>query len=364
MSSLSIADYEVRKLPHTGPKGPTGVDGATNDTLVQQLLDNNARLKAELKRMELKCATAEGIAIGKAPQVDDLNERLRASEERNASERERHREEVERLKHEHNTAVDEAEEQIASLTEANEALRSGGRTKAPGEGRGPGLAKINEEPVFKTFKPKDLEGCDFLMHWQITSRAMLHLKLGDYDIRRLKAYWPEDKQSTKRQSKQRAECFWNLLGLRTGKWTVGDADAMFEYMMSTRDIGTEPGEYHSRKHQVATWLWPSRITDYASLKASTAAAKFMDRRANLYMTGMRGVYSLYEIFKGVRTMPPGHVEGVDPVPTRGPKRQNLKRKAGEEASPLPVEEGDQGLARDIYVDGCEEEEGDASDNGP
>ena len=82
------------------------------------------------------------------------------------------------------------------------------------------------------------------------------------------------------------------------------------------------------------------------------------------MTGMRGVYSLYEIFKGVRTMPPGHVEGVDPVPTRGPKRQNLKRKAGEEASPLPVEEEDQGLARDIYVDGCEEEEGDASDNGP
>lgn len=327
------------------------VAGTANDALVQQLLDNNARLKSELKRMEIKCATAEGIAMGKAPYVDDLNERLRASEERNAHERKRHREEVEQLKHAHKTAADEAAEQIASLTEANDQLRRGGRTKAPGEGRGPGLAKISEEPMFKTFKPDDLEECDFLMHWQITSPAMLHLKLGDYDIRRLKAYWPEDKQSTKRQSKQRAECFWNLLGLRTGKWPVGDADAMFKYMMGPQDVGTGPGQFHSRKHQVATWLWPSRVTDYASLKANTAAAKFMDRRANLYMTGVRGVYALYEIYKGVRTMPPGHVEGVDPIPQRGPKRQNQKRKA--EAPPPPAEEG-RGLAEDIYVDGCDE----------
>ena len=323
-------------------KARSVVAGATNDPLVQQLLDNNAHLKAELNRMELKCATAEGIALGKAPYMEDLHNQLKAANEQ-----------IAQLRLAHSKSDKEAAEEIASLKATNEALRCGERTKAPGEGRGPGLAKIEEEPAYETLKPDVLEGCDFLMHWQITSPAMLHLKLGDYDVRRLKAYWPEDKQSTKRQSKQRAECFWNLLSLDTGKWPVGDADALFAYMMSTQDLGTQPGEFHSRKHQLATWLWPSRITDHASLVDKTAASKYMDRRANLYMTGVRGVHALYEIYQGKRAMPSGHVEGVDPIPERGPKRQQKRKAEAQEVARDP----------DLYVDGCEGDDATMPDGG-
>ena len=371
MSNLSIACLRPYEPPHTDRRaaarakadeaytamravmrgeynGPTDAGkgvatGASNDSLVQQLLDNNAHLKAELNRMELKCATAEGIALGKAPYVEDLHNQLKAANEQ-----------IEQLKLAHSQCNKEAAEEIASLKAELEAARSGGRTKAPGEGRGPGLAKIDEEATFHTLKKEVLEECDFLMHWQVTSPAMLHLKLGDYDIRRLKAYWPEDKQSTKRQSKQRAECFWNLLSLDTGKWPVGDADALFTYMMSTQDLGKEPGEFHSRKHQLATWLWPSRITDYASLMDKTDAAKYMDRRANLYMTGVRGVHALYEIYQGKRAIPAGHVEGVDPIPDRGPKRQQ-KRKA--EAQEVAAQDPD------VYVDSCEGDDASIPDGG-
>ena len=56
-------------------------DAPADEGLVQQLLDNNARLKAELNRMELKCATAEGIALGKAPYMEDLHNQLKAANE-------------------------------------------------------------------------------------------------------------------------------------------------------------------------------------------------------------------------------------------------------------------------------------------
>ena len=77
------------------------------------------------------------------------------------------------------------------------------------------------------------------------------------------------------------------------------------------------------------------MSTYASLTADNPAAKYIDRRAHLYMTAVRGVYSLYEIYQGKRTMPEGFVEGVDPIPKRGPDR---KRKADSDAAAVSTEE--------------------------
>ena len=170
------------------------------------------------------------------------------------------------------------------------------------------------------------------MHWEITDLATMHSKLGNFDICRLKAYWDEDKQCAKRQAKARAECFLNLLSLETGKWDFGDSEEMLEYMMSTRDIGNKPDEFRNRRHQVATWLWPNRVRSYALLTADTPEAKYIDRRAHNYMTAVRGVYAMYEVYKNRRAMPKGHVEGVDPIPSRGGER---KRKARSKESPPP-----------------------------
>jgi hypothetical protein len=337
-------------------------DAPSNEGLVQQLLEDNARLRGEVNRLELKFATAEGIAMGKAPLAEELSNRLKAAEERAERERKRHEACLASVEEKHKAQLElmelqaerrvcemeaahargeaDAAAQIAALTATAEPVA---RRKAPGEGRGPGRVKIREEVAFHEFKTDEFEQSEFLMHWEISSLATLHLKLGNFDIRRLKAYWDEDKQCTKRQAKQRAECFLNLLGLDTGKWRIGDVDGMFNYLLGSRDLGDQPGQFHNRRHQVASWLWPSCVSSYASLTASNPSAKYIDRRAHLYMTAVRGVHSLYEIYQGKRAMPEGFVEGVDPVPKRGPDR---KRKAELDALPVPTEPLAEGLVDD------------------
>ncbi len=328
-------------------------DASVNEGLVQQLLEDNARLRGEVNRLELKYATAEGIALGKAPLAEELAERLKAAEERAEQERKRHEASLASMEEKHAAQLEllglqterrlcemeaaharveaDAAAQIAALTMAS--TEPAVRRKAPGEGRGPGRVKIREEPTFCELKAEHFEQSDFLMHWEISDLATLHTKLGNYDIRRLKAYWDEDKQCTKRQAKQRAECFLNLLSLETGKWEVGDAAGMFDYLLGGRDLGDGPNQFRNRRHQLATWLWPSYVSTYASLTANNPAAKYIDRRAHLYMTAIRGVHSLYEIYQGKRTMPEGFVEGVDPIPKRGPDR---KRKAESDADAVLV----------------------------
>mgnify|MGYP006906890583 CR=1 FL=1 len=337
-------------------------DAPSNEGLVQQLLEDNARLRGEVNRLELKYATAEGIALGKAPLAEELAERLKAAEDRSERERKRHEACLAAVEEKHKAQLElmelqterrlcemegaharaeaDAATQIAALTASGAPTA---RCKAPGEGRGPGRVKIREEATFHEFKADDFERSEFLMHWEISSLATLHLKLGNFDIRRLKAYWDEDKQCTKRQAKQRAEGFLNLLGLETGKWQVGDADGMFNYLLGKRDLGDHADQFRNRRHQIAAWLWPSHVSSYASLTANNPAAKYIDRRAHLYMTAMRGVHALYEIYQGKRTMPEGFVEGVDPVPKRGPDR---KRKAESDASHPPTERLADGLADD------------------
>ena len=136
-------------------------------------------------------------------------------------------------------------------------VRARGRRKAPGEGRGPGRVKIREEATFCELKDEHYERSEFLMHWEISSRRCTRAR--QLDIRRLKAYWDEDKQCTKRQAKQRAECFSTSSAWRPASG-VGDADAMLDYLLGGRDLGDEPNELGNRRHQIATWLWPNHVS--------------------------------------------------------------------------------------------------------
>ena len=138
-------------------------DAPANEGLVQQLLEDNARLRGEVNRLELKYATAEGIALGKAPLAEELAERLKAAEERNERERKRHEASLESMEEKHKAQLElqelqterrlcemeavharaeaDAAAQIAALTARAEPCA---RRKAPGEGRGPGRVKIRE----------------------------------------------------------------------------------------------------------------------------------------------------------------------------------------------------------------------------
>lgn len=288
-------------------------------SFVKQLMDDNARLR------ELHEASLEGsLALVEERHNAQLElVELRWQHRLHEAEAAHARELARALR-------SPASPPATTATTATTATAQEQRTENPARaGRGPGRPKIKEEVEFGTV---DFGKCEFLMHWEITDLATMHNKLGNFDICRLKAYWDEDKQCAKRQAKARAECFLNLLSLKTGKWGFSDSEEMLEYLMSTRDIGNKPDEFRNRRHQVATWLWPKRVPSYASLTADTPEAKYIDRRAHNYMTAVRGVYAMYEVYKGRRAMPKGHVEGVDPTPLRGGER---KRKAQSKESPLP-----------------------------
>ena len=281
-----------------------------NASFVKQLMDDNARLR-ELHEASLEASLAHVEERHNAQlELTELRWQQRLHEAEAAHARELAR------------ALRSPASPPASSLATTAATAQEHRTENPARpGRGPGRPKIKEEVEFGKVA---FDKCEFLMHWEITDAATMHNKLGNFDICRLKAYWDEDKQCAKRQAKARSECFLNLLSLETGKWNFGDAEAMLEYMMSTCDIGNKPGEFRNRKHQVATWLWPKRAHSYAALTADTPEAKYIDRRAHNYMTAVRGVYAMYEVYKNRRAMPKGHVEGVDPIPSRGGER---KRKA-------------------------------------
>ncbi len=291
-------------------------------SFVKQLMDDNARLR-ELHEASLEASLAHVEERHNAQlELMELRWQHRLHEAEAAHARE--------LARALRSPASSSGTTAASSSAATAATAQEHRTGNPARpGRGPGRPKIKEEVQFGEL---EFDKCEFLMHWEITDAATMHNKLGNFDICRLKAYWDEDKQCAKRQAKARSECFLNLLSLETGKWNFGNSGEMLEYMMSTRDIGTKPGEFRNRRHQVATWLWPKRVHSYDSLTADTPEAKYIDRRAHNYMTAVRGVYAMYEVYMNRRAMPEGHVEGVDPIPSRGAER---KRKAQYKQSPPP-----------------------------
>ena len=137
------------------------------------------------------------------------------------------------------------------------------------------------------------------MHWEISGLATLHTKLGSYDIRRLKACGT--RTSSAQTAGQKAACrgAFSLLSLETGKWEVGDADAMFDYLLGGRGLGDEPNEFATAGTRSRPGSGPTTAGTYASLTAATTVAKYV-AAVYLYMTAVRGVHALYEIYQGKR----------------------------------------------------------------
>ena len=200
--------------------------------------------------------------------------------------------------------------------------------KPPGEGRNKGREKIPEEV---TFEKLECDNVAFLRHLEITGVTTLQNKLATYCIALNKTYWTEDKGAIMNQCRQRAEFFLNLVCFQTDKWTYGNVGEMFDYLLGSDDLGTKPGQFRNRDHQIATWFWPNRVSDYASFKAETSAAKYIERRAHAYMTSVRAMHGLFEVFDGKREYPIGHREGIDPTPERkvSKKRKELPEDASD-----------------------------------
>ena len=334
-------------------KARSVVAGATNDPLVQQLLDNNAHLKAELNRMELKCATAEGIALGKAPYMEDLHNQLKAANEQ-----------IAQLRLAHSKSDKEAAEEIASLKATNEALRSGGRTKAPGEGRGPGLAKIEEEPAYRDAQAGRARGVrlpDALADHEPRDAAPQARRLRRPPAQGLLARGQAEHEAPVQAA--RGVLLEPARAQDTGKWPVGDADALFAYMMSTRDHGHGAG-------RVPQPQAPGGHVALAEPHHRPRLARGQDRgfqvhgpsRKPLHDGRARGPRLVRDLSGQARRCRSGHVEGVDPIPS-GAQRGRQKRKAEAQERGAARRAG----GRDLYVDGCEGDDArrpDASDNGP
>ncbi len=263
------------------------VASCSDSDFLLQVVTENSRLATKVNHLERECAKAEGRAQAKSEFIDELNGRIESANARHAQ------------------ALGTLQARVAELSAA----------RAPADRPGRGRANTKVLPEAK-FEPLTYGDIPFFADSGIHDKCAMVDKLGAYDVARLKAYWPDDKSKVRAQSKQRAEFFLDLLALDTGKWPVGDVHAMFSYLLGTDDLGPLPGQFSNRVHQIAHWLWRSRVPSYSALTANTPAAKYMYRRARHYMTGVKAVHALYQIWKGVLAYPTGFREGVDPIPER------------------------------------------------
>jgi len=304
-------------------------EGVGNSSeFVTQVVNENWRLATKVGRLELECAKAEGRAQAKSEFISELSGRIESATARHevALEEANQRAQVElrAMCTTHAQAIGTLEARVAKLSDAQVAP-----TERAGRGGSGGRGRANTKvPTEAAFGAIDYGNVPFFVGTGIRDKSALHDQLGTYDVARLKAYWPDDRSKIRAQAKQRAEFFLNLLALDTGKWSVGDAPAMFAYLLGTDDLGHLQGHFSNRTHQIAKWLWPTRVTSYSALVANTPATKYMYRRARHHMTGVKAVHALYEIWWGVREHPVGFREGVDAIPAR---KTAQKRKSGADA---------------------------------
>ena len=151
------------------------------------------------------------------------------------------------------------------------------------------------------------EGVPFFDHFGVTNSHDLHQKLAKYLIARdPDVNTAEKRRTTTNQSKFKADYFLQLLWLEAPgtprPYTPGNVDEFFAFL--TRKDHDDMGKkrpFHSHDHRVGTWLWPSKVTDYASFQHESN--KYVARQARGAMTGVRAVQGLYEIFRGNATWP-------------------------------------------------------------
>jgi hypothetical protein len=158
-------------------------------------------------------------------------------------------------------------------------------------------------PSERTPREAQFEGVPFFDHFGITNSRELHQKLAAFLIDRDPTINTDDKRRLRtNQSKFKADQFLRLLWLEAPgtppPYTPGDVDEFFAFFDPHRgheDMGKHR-TFHSHDHRVGTWLWPSKVTDYASFNAESN--KYVARQARGALTGVRAVHGLYEIFRG------------------------------------------------------------------
>ena len=191
-------------------------------------------------------------------------------------------------------------------------------------------------PSERTPMPARFEGVPFFDHFGITDSRELHQKLAAFLIDRDPEINTLDKRRIRtNQSKFKADQFLRLLWLEAPgtppPYTPGNVDEFFAFFDGHRahaDMGKRR-TFHCHDHRVGTWLWPSKITDYASFSAESN--KYMARQARGALTGVRAVCGLYEVFKGEDRW---HV--AERAPVKDPAAataSSKKRKVGAKSSP-------------------------------
>ncbi len=142
----------------------------------------------------------------------------------------------------------------------------------------------------------------FFDYFEITNSRELQLKLAafliakDHDINT-----NEKRRVALNQCKFKADLFlqllWTAPPVTSFTYTPGNVDEFFAFLMRKdhNDMGKKR-TYHNHDHRIGTWLWPSKVSDYASFQHESN--KYIARQARGVMTGVRAVHGLYEIFKG------------------------------------------------------------------
>lgn len=193
-------------------------------------------------------------------------------------------------------------------------------------------------PSERTPREAQFAGVPFFDHFGITNSRELHQKLAAFLIDRDPDINTYDKRRLRtNQSKYKADQFLRLLWLEVPgtppPYTPGNVDEFFAFFDPQRDHADmgKHRTFHSHDHRVGTWLWPSKVTDYASFRSESN--KYVARQARGAMTGMRAVHGLYEIFRGDASWRVAERSPVSDNAAAAAAGPNKKRKVRAKSSP-------------------------------
>ena len=197
-------------------------------------------------------------------------------------------------------------------------------------GRGKAKARVDKECELQEFK---FEGVPFFDHFQIRDAKQLKDKLAAFLIARdPDVNTPGKRRTTTNQAKFKADNFVTLLWFKAPgdplPYEPGDVDGFFAFFDRHRghtDMGKNR-TYFNHDHRVCAWLWPSVVSNYASFKAD--ANKYVARQARGFMTGVRAVHGLYEIWKGEASWPNVERSPVEEDATPSKRRRQAKARVG------------------------------------
>lgn len=249
--------------------------------------------------------------------VDEALRRVEALQRENEELRSACAQQLERM-----SGKDEAIEQLnAELAKAQNETRI-----SPGGGRGKAKARVRIECDHQELP---FEGVPFFDHFGIRDAKQLKDKLAAYLIARdPDVNTPGKRRTTTNQAKFKADNFVTLLWFKAPgdppPYAPGDVDGFFAFFDSHRghaDMGKKR-TFFNHDHRVCAWLWPSVVSDYASFKAESN--KYVARQARGFLTGVRAVHGLYQIWRGEESWPDVERNPADEDATPRKRRQEAK----------------------------------------